>query len=106
VFGTVTSTRGQPLDSIEGHVRASPECRCTTPDLRPDDRGIFSVTVYRLAAPADTATATFVVLATARKYPRHVTGAPFFDTLRVTMPFAAIGASPVPQEVALRIPLP
>jgi hypothetical protein len=94
------------LDSIEGNVRASAECRCTTPQLRPDDRGVFSVTLHRLGAPADTATVTLVVLASAPKYPRHATGAPYFDTLRVTMRFVPIGAAPAPTEVALRIPLP
>lgn len=111
VYGTVMSTRGQPLDSIEGSVRVADACRCTSPLLRVDDRGVFSVTIHRTAAPGstlppDTASATLVVLASAPKYPRHVTGAPYFDTLRVLVRFAPTGQAPVPLEVALRIPLP
>jgi hypothetical protein len=109
LFGTVTSTRGEALDGIEGSIRPSATCACAPVTLQVDDRGLFSATVYRLGGSgvvADTGRATIVVLATAAKYPRHVTGAPYFDTLAIALRFAAIGAAPVPQEVRLRIPLP
>lgn len=106
MFGTVTSTRGDALDGIEGSIRPSPGCVCPTVTLQVDDRGLFSATVYRLAGAVDTARVTVVVQATAPKYPRHVTGAPYFDTSAVVLRFAGVGAAPEPLEVRLRIPLP
>lgn len=106
IFGTVTSTRGDPLDGIEGSIRPSPGCACPTVTLQVDDRGLFSATVYRASGAADSARVTVVVQATASKYPRHVTGAPYFDTSAVVLRFAGVGAAPEPLEVRLRIPLP
>lgn len=106
LVGTVTNTRGDPLDGIEGAVRVSPSCVCREAILQIDERGIFSVTVYRTGGAIDTATGTVVVQATAAKYPRHVTGAPYFDTTRVLMRFAPIGRAPALIETRLRIPLP
>ncbi|MGQ0646504.1 MAG: hypothetical protein ACT4P7_02975 [Gemmatimonadaceae bacterium] len=111
IFGTVTNTRGDALDGIEGSVRVSATCGCRDVTLQVDERGIFSATVYRvgvggLVPTADTATGTVLVLATAPKYPRHSTGAPYFDTTRVVMRFAPVGSAPVPLETRLRIPIP
>jgi hypothetical protein len=55
---------------------------------------------------ADSALVTVVVQATAPRYPRHVTGAPYFDTAAVLLRFAAVGSAPEPRDVRLRIPLP
>jgi hypothetical protein len=60
----------------------------------------------RASGFSDTATATVVVLASAPKYPRHITGAAYFDTLRLVLPFARMGEVPRPTQVNLRIPLP
>ena len=111
LYGTVTNTQEVPLDGIEGSVRVGPACSCREATLQVDDRGVFSVTVYRVRTsdvipPTDTSTGTIVVLATAAKYPRHVTGAPYFDTARVVMRFVPTGSAPVPLQVRLRIPLP
>lgn len=106
IYGTVTSTRGIALDGIEGSVRPGPGCPCPLVTLQVDERGLFSGTIYRVGSMVDSAAATVVVQATDAKYPRHVTGAPFFDTLAVTLRFAATGVAPEPFEVRLRIPLP
>jgi hypothetical protein len=106
VFGTVTSTRGEALDGIEGSIRPGVECSCPGVTLQVDDRGLFSATVYRVGGAADSAHVTIVVQATAPRYPRHVTGAPYFDTVGVVLRFAAVGSAPEPREVRLRIPLP
>jgi hypothetical protein len=56
------------------------------------------VTVHRSEAPAsgsaDTATIVVYVGATAAKYPRSVTGDPYFDTSSVRMTYAPIGDQP------------
>lgn len=109
VSGRVTSTRGVVLDSIEGFVRLSDACVCSLSRIEGDDNGVYTTTVYRLARPGaftDTATGTVVVLASAPKYPRHVTGSAYFDTMRVTLRFAPNGAVPPTAQVDLRIPLP
>jgi len=109
VYGTVTDGRGMALDSIDGLVRMSDACACSSPRVEGDDNGVYAVVVHRLPRPAgfaDTATATVVALASAPKYPRHITGAAYFDTLRLVVRFAPIGAVPPPTEVNLRIPLP
>ncbi len=106
LFGSVTDGGGVPLDGIEGSIRPGTSCPCPTVTLQVDDRGLFSATVYRTAGTPDTATVTIVVQATAPRYPRHVTGAPYFDTAAVTLRFASTGAAPEPREVRLRIPLP
>ncbi len=111
LFGAVTSTRGEALDGIEGSVRPGSGCGCQGVTLQVDERGLFSATVYRVpvsggAPRPDSVQVTVVVQATAPRYPRHVTGAPYFDTVAVALRFAAIGAAPEPREVRLRIPLP
>lgn len=106
VFGSVTDLGGVPLGGIEGSIRPGTSCPCPAVTMQVDDRGLFSATVYRTAGGADTASVTVVVQATAPRYPRHVTGAPYFDTAAVTLRFAATGAAPEPREVKLRIPLP
>jgi hypothetical protein len=102
----VSSTRGEALDGIEGSVRPGAACPCPLVTLQVDDRGLFSATIYRVGSAVDSAVVTVVVQATAAKYPRHVTGAPYFDTAGVTLRFAPTGAAPEPREVKLRIPLP
>jgi hypothetical protein len=111
IYGTVTNTLDVPLDGIEGSVRVSAACSCREATLQVDERGVFSITVYRVqggavAALPDTSTGTIVVQATASKYPRHVTGAPYFDTAQVLMRFVPVGSAPIPLESRLRIPLP
>lgn len=109
VYGTVTDTRGAALDSVDGLVRLSDACACSSPRIEGDDNGVYATVVHRLARPAgfsDTATATVVVLASAPKYPRHVTGAAYFDTLQLVLRFARVGEVPPPTQVDLRIPLP
>ena len=109
LFGTIADADGQPLDSIEGLVRPSIACACSLPRIEGDERGTYAVQVHRLPRPegfSDTATVTAVVLASAPKYPRHVTGAAYFDTLRLTLRFAPLGVVPPPTEANFRIPLP
>jgi hypothetical protein len=104
--GAVTSTRGDALDGIEGSIRPGVTCPCAGVTLQVDERGLFSATVYRQGGVIDSALVTVVVQATAPRYPRHVTGAPYFDTASVLLRFAAVGAAPEPRDVRLRIPLP
>ncbi len=109
VYGKVTDGRGVALDSIDGLVRMSDACACSSPRVEGDENGVYAVVVHRLPRPAgfsDTATATVVALASAPKYPRHITGAAYFDTLQLVVRFAPIGAVPRPTEVNLRILLP
>jgi len=109
VFGKVTDTRGVALDSIDGLIRLSDACACSSPRLEGDENGVYATVVHRLARSsgfADTATATVVALASAPKYPRHITGAAYFDTLQLVLRFAPLGQAPPPNEVNLRIPLP
>ena len=109
VYGRITDTKGAPLDSIEGSVRTADACNCSAPRLDGDDNGFYSVTVHRLAgsgAFVDTASVTVVALASAPKYPRHVTGAAYFDTARVVLRFAPIGQTSPVNQANLRIPIP
>jgi len=109
VFGRVTDLNGAPLDSIDGMIRLGDECNCSSPRLEGDDNGFFSVTVHRLPRTGgfvDTASATVVALASAPKYPRHVTGAAYFDTLRVLLHFVPVGANPGVNSANLRIAIP
>lgn len=109
LYGKVTDPKGVALDSIDGLVRTSDACACSQPRIEGDANGVYAVVVHRLARPAgfsDTATATVVVLASAPKYPRHETGAAYFDTLRLVLPFSRVGEVPRPVQVDLRIPLP
>lgn len=108
LFGTVTSVRGEALDGIEGSIRPAASCSCPPVTVQVDERGLFSATVYRVAggSSSDTGRVTVVMQATAPKYPRHVTGAPYFDTVAVLVRFAPNGSAPELQELRLRIPLP
>ncbi len=109
VTGTISDTLGARLDSISGLLRLDDACVCSMPTLEGDENGVYNSVVHRLPRPGgfvDTATATVVALASAPKYPRHVTGAAYFDTLRVVLRFVRIGQVPQPTEVNLRIPLP
>jgi hypothetical protein len=75
-----------------------------------DSLGRFSVTVHRSEAPApaspDTATILVYMGATGAKYPRSVTGDPFFDTSSVRLTYAPIGSEAAVYTLGLRIPLP
>lgn len=109
VYGTVTDQRGVALDSIDGLIRLGDACVCSSPRIEGDQNGVYATVVHRFPRPggfSDTATATVVVLASAPKYPRHSTGAAYFDTLRLVLPFARVGEVPRPTQVDLRIPLP
>ena len=109
LFGRITNTLGVALDSIDGLVRLPDACTCSSPRLEGDDNGVYATVVHRLPRSggySDTASATVVALASAPKYPRHVTGAAFFDTARVVLRFARIGKIPPPTEVDLQIPIP
>ena len=109
VFGRVTDVTGAALDSIDGLVRLSDACACSSPRLEGDANGVYATVVHRLPRTSgfsDTATATIVALASAPKYPRHVTGAAYFDTARVVLRFARLGETPPPTEVNLRITIP
>lgn len=109
VYGTVTDTRGVALDSVDGLIRLGDDCACSSPRVEGDDNGVYATVVHRLPRSggfADTATATVVAQASAPKYPRHITGAAYFDTSRVVLRFVPMGASPPPTQVNLRIPLP
>jgi hypothetical protein len=70
----------------------------------------FSVTVHRSEAPAsgsaDTATIVVYVGATAAKYPRSVTGDPYFDTSSVHLMYAPIGGPAELYPLSLRILFP
>lgn len=109
VFGSVRDTAGAALDSVDGSIRLGDACACSSPRIESDGNGVYSTIVHRLpraAGFADTASATVVALASAPKYPRHVTGAAYFDTSRVVLRFVPLGEVPPPMEVNLRIPLP
>ncbi len=109
LYGRITDTKGVALDSIEGSVRMGDVCNCSSPRIDGDDNGFYSVTVHRLAGSGqfvDTASATVVALASAPKYPRHVTGAAYFDTARVVLHFVPLGAVSPVNQADLRIPLP
>lgn len=109
VYGKVTDTNGISLDGVDGLIRLGDECVCSSPRVEVDDNGVYSSIVHRLPRTtgfSDTATGTVQVLASAAKYPRHVTGAAYFDTSRVVLHFVPIGATPPALQVNLRIPLP
>lgn len=109
VYGKVTDTSGASLDGVDGTVRLGDDCVCSSPRVEVDENGVYSTIIHRLPRAAgfsDTATGTVSVLASAPKYPRHVTGAAFFDTMRVVLRFVPIGTTPPALQVNLRIPLP
>lgn len=110
VTGLVVGPDGQPLDGISAAVRATDACGCNSVAIPVDSLGLFSITVQRTlqraATAPDTSTVVIYAGATAAKYPRSVTGDPFFDTTSVQLSFAAVGAVAAGHDVRLRIPLP
>jgi hypothetical protein len=75
-----------------------------------DSLGRFSATVHRTesraASSPDTATIVVYVGATSSKYPRSVTGDPYFDTTSVRLTYSPIGAEAQSYTVGLRILFP
>jgi len=110
VTGLVVGPTGETLDGISGAVRATDACGCRNVAIPVDSGGHFSITLQRSLQPATTApdTATIVIYAgaTAAKYPRSVTGDPYFDTASVQIRFSPVGAIAAQFDLLLRIPLP
>ena len=110
VYGTVVGPDGSALDGVTGVVRTTPQCGCRSVLIDVDSLGRFSVTVNRTDAPAqgsaDTATIVVYVGATAAKYPRSVTGDPYFDTSSVRLMYAPIGDPAELYPLTLRILFP
>lgn len=110
VYGNVVGPDGSALDGVTGAVRTTPQCGCRTMRIDVDSLGRFSVTVHRSQAPAqssaDTATIVVYVGATAAKYPRAVTGDPYFDTSSVRLTYAPIGEPAGLYPLSLRILFP
>jgi hypothetical protein len=110
VYGTVVGPDGSALDGVSGAVRTTPQCGCRAVPIDVDSLGRFSVTVHRSEAPAlssaDTATIVVYVGATAAKYPRAVTGDPYFDTSSVRLTYAPIGEPAGIYPLSLRILFP
>lgn len=110
VYGNVVGPDGSALDGVSGAVRTTPQCGCRTMRIDVDSLGRFSVTVHRSEAPAqgsaDTATIVVYVGATAAKYPRAVTGDPYFDTSSVHLTYAPIGEPAGLYPLSLRILFP
>ena len=110
VYGTVVGPDGSVLDGVTGVLRTTPQCGCRSVLIDVDSLGRFSLTVNRTEAPAqgsaDTATVVVYVGATAAKYPRSVTGDPYFDTSSVRLMYAPIGDPAELYPVTLRILFP
>lgn len=110
VYGTVVGADGSALDGVTGVLRTTPQCGCRSELIDVDSLGRFSVTVNRTEAPvrgsADTATIVVYVGATAAKYPRSVTGDPYFDTSSVRLMYAPIGDPAELYPLTLRILFP
>ena len=110
VYGTVVGADGLAMDGVSGAIRSTPQCGCRTVQMNVDSLGRFSVTVHRSEAPtsgsADTATIVVYVGATAAKYPRSITGDPYFDTSSVRMTYAPIGDPAMIYPLTLRILFP
>lgn len=110
VYGNVVGPDGSGLDGVTGAVRTTPQCGCRAIRIDVDSLGRFSVTVHRSEAPtsgsADTATIVVYVGATAAKYPRAVTGDPYFDTSSVRLTYAPIGEPAAVYPLSLRILFP
>ncbi|MFN8582078.1 MAG: hypothetical protein U0163_14035 [Gemmatimonadaceae bacterium] len=108
--GSVVGPANEPLDGISGAIRTTPQCGCRGVAIVVDTTGMFTITVHRsLVAPTsnpDTASVTVYMGATAPKYPRSITGDPFFDTTTVHMTYAPIGADAPVYNLRLQIPLP
>lgn len=109
VNGTVVGPDGVGLSGITGVVRSTPQCACRMIAIDVDSLGRFSVTVHRNEARSvspDTGTITVYMGATDSKYPRSITGDPYFDTSSVNLTYAPIGSAAVVYTLGLRIPLP
>lgn len=110
VYGTVVGPDSSALDGVTGVLRTTPQCGCRSELIDVDSLGRFSVTVNRSEAPAqgsaDTATIVVYVGATGAKYPRSVTGDPYFDTSSVRLMYAPIGEPARLYPVTLRILFP
>jgi hypothetical protein len=110
VYGNVVGPDGSGLDEVTGVVRTTPQCGCRAVLIDVDSLGRFSVTVHRSDAPApgsaDTATIVVYVGATGAKYPRSVTGDPYFDTSSVHLTYAPIGEPAEIYPLTLRILFP
>jgi hypothetical protein len=110
VNGTVVGPDGQGLDGVTGALRSTPQCGCRAVPIDVDSLGQFSVTVHRSESRAqsspDTATILVYMGATGAKYPRSVTGDPYFDTVSVRLTYSPTGAEAAVFTLGLRIPLP
>ncbi|MBV6520107.1 MAG: hypothetical protein MNPFHGCM_00212 [Gemmatimonadaceae bacterium] len=110
VTGIVVGPSGQPLDGISGAVRATDACGCRHVAIPVDSVGRFSITIQRTLQPPttnpDTATIAIYAGATAARYPRSVTGDPYFDTASVLLRFASVGSIAEQYAVQLRILFP
>lgn len=108
--GSVVGPSNEPLDGISGAIRSTPQCACRSVAIVVDTTGMFTITIHRaLSAPTtspDTATVVVYMGATAAKYPRSITGDPFFDTASVHMTYAPIGGEVTVYNLRLLIPLP
>jgi hypothetical protein len=110
ITGDVFGPTGVGLDGISGAVRATPQCGCRSVAIFVDTLGSFTLTVQRSEPPPsaspDTATIVVYMGATAPKYPRSITGDPFFDTVSVKLAYAPIGGVAQIYNLRLHIPLP
>jgi len=110
VTGTVVGADGQGMDGIIGAIRTTPQCGCLSMPIEVDSLGRFSATVHRTESrdesSPDTATIVVYVGATGTKYPRSVTGDPYFDTTSVRLTYAPIGAEAEVYTLGLRIVFP
>ncbi|MEP7346074.1 MAG: hypothetical protein ABI877_12435 [Gemmatimonadaceae bacterium] len=108
--GIVVGPADEPLAGISGAVRATDACGCPNVAIPVDSTGRFSITLQRsLQRPTttpDTATIVIYAGATDGRYPRSVTGDPFFDTASVRLMFSPVGAVAAQFDLRLRIPLP
>lgn len=110
IAGTVLGADGRGLDGVVGAVRTTPQCGCLSMPFEVDSLGRFSATVHRTESRAesspDTATIVVYVGATGAKYPRSITGDPYFDTTSVRLTYAPIGAEAEVYTLGLRIVFP
>ena len=110
VTGTVVGADGRGMDGVIGAVRTTPQCGCLSMPFEVDSLGNFSATVHRTESRAeslpDTATIVVYVGAIGAKYPRSVTGDPYFDTTSVRLTYMPIGAEAETYTLGLRILFP
>ena len=110
IYGNVVGANGAALDGVTGALRTTPQCGCRSAVIDVDSLGRFSVTVNRSEMPAegsgDTATIVVYAGATGAKYPRSVTGDPYFDTSSVRLRYRPIGEPAELYPLTLRILFP